>query len=431
MLKQLKLSITQKEKESQRTALVAQKQVYEERRKQLEESLREAETPDDIKLVREQVEGLEKESGDANLDEKIETLEKELAEIQEEIDEIKENTTGGEGESKPENTDTEERGKRMKGINELQVRELLKTGEYYERAEVKEFYEKFRNLRNVAGGELTIPEIVVNRIMDIVGDYSTIYPLVDKISAKGTVRILIDTDTSPAEWIEQNASIQVGDVGTITDISFDGYKLGKAVFVDKNLLEDSIVNLDAYVTKKIARAIALGLEKGIVLGEGSGKKQMLGIIPALPESNKVELVAAETNVVKLVKPIAKIDTGEDTSGEIIAAMKRTTYYSKILDILSTNLNGQMVAVLPSFANPNINGIKVVFNNFIPEDSVLYGDYDKYTLLERGSVTVEKSEHVRWLEDQVGFKGRGRFDGKPTKPAAFVLVTLKDEEPVNP
>lgn len=430
MLKQLKLSIAQKEKEAQRAALVAQKQAHEERRKQLEESLKEAESPDDIKLVREQVEGLEKESGDANLDEKIEALEKELTEIQAELEEIKENTTGGTN-PEPKAEGTEERGKRMKGINELQVRELLKTGEYYERAEVKEFYEKFRNLRNVAGGELTIPEIVVNRIMDIVGDYSTIYPLVDKISAKGTVRILIDTDTSPAEWIEQNAPIPVGDVGTITDISFDGFKLGKAVFVDKNLLEDSIVNLDAYVTKKIARAIALGLEKGIILGEGSEQKQMLGIIPALPESNKVELVAAKTNVIRLAKPIAKIDTGEDTSGEIIAAMKRTTYYSRILDILSTKLDGQMVAVLPSFANPNINGIKVVFNNFIPEDSVLYGDFDKYTLLERGSITVEKSEHVRWLEDQVGYKGRGRFDGKPTKPAAFVLVTLKDEEPANP
>lgn len=428
MLKQLKLSIAQKEKEAQRAALAAKKEKQEEKREQLEESLREAETADDIRLVREQVEEFEKESEEANLDEKIAELEKELKEIQAQLDEIKENTENGSQGAEPEKTDTEERGKNM---NVLQVRELLKTGEYYERAEVKEFYDKFRNLRNVTGGELTIPEIVVNRIMDIAGDYSTVYPLVDKISAKGTVRILIDTDTSPAEWVEQNAGIPVGDVGTITDISFDGYKLGKAVFVDKNLLEDSIVNLDAYVTKKIARAIALGLEKAIIIGEGSEKKQMLGIIPALPESNKVELVAADTDVIGLVKPIAKIDTGDDASGEIIAVMKRTTYYGRILDVLSTNLNGQMVAVLPSFANPNINGIKVVFNNFVPEDSVLYGDYDKYTLIERGSVTVEKSEHVRWLEDQVGFKGRGRFDGKPTKPGAFVLVTLKDKEPANP
>lgn len=423
MLKQLKLQLEKKSLEMQRSQLTEKNEGFQKRKAELVESLREAQTEEDIEIINRAVEDLETEAGAEDIEKKLEEIETELKRLQDEIDEINKKTeeTGTE----PEQGQQGERGENM---NSLQTRELLKTGAYYERADVKEFYDKFRNLRSVTGGELTIPEIVVNRIMDIVGDYSTIYPLVDKISVNGTVRILIDTDTSPAEWIEQNAAIPVGDVGTITDISFDGYKLGKAVFVDKHLLEDSIVNLDAYVTKKIARAIALGLEKAIILGEGSEKKQMLGIITALPESNKVELVANETNVVKLVKPIARIDTGNDSSGEIVAAMKRTTYYDKILDILATKLDGQMVAVLPSFADPNINGIKVVFNNFVPEDSVLYGDYDKYTLIERGNITVEKSEHVRWLEDQVGFKGRGRFDGKPTKPSAFVLVTLKDAEP---
>ena len=81
-------------------------------------------------------------------------------------------------------------------MNRLQVRELLKTGEYYKRGEVVEFYNQFKNLRAVTGGELVIPEVVVNRIMDILGDYSTLYPIVDKIRVKGTARILIDTDTT-------------------------------------------------------------------------------------------------------------------------------------------------------------------------------------------------------------------------------------------
>ena len=92
-------------------------------------------------------------------------------------------------------------------MNRLQVRELLKTGEYYQRSDVKEFYDKFKNLRAVTGGELTIPEVIVNRIMDMLGDYSTLYPIVDKIQVKGTARILIDTDTTPASWVEQSACI--------------------------------------------------------------------------------------------------------------------------------------------------------------------------------------------------------------------------------
>ena len=86
----------------------------------------------------------------------------------------------------------------MPKVRNAHIRELLKTGEYYERAEVKAFYEKVKELRGVTGAELTIPEIVINRIMDIVGDYSTMYNLVDKTKVKGKGRILLDSDTEPA-----------------------------------------------------------------------------------------------------------------------------------------------------------------------------------------------------------------------------------------
>ena len=98
-------------------------------------------------------------------------------------------------------------------MNRLQVRELLKTGEYYKRSEVIDFYTQFKNLRAVTGGELVIPEVIVSRIMDILGDYSTLYPIVDRIQVKGTARILIDTDTSAATWVEQNAAFSAFDCG--------------------------------------------------------------------------------------------------------------------------------------------------------------------------------------------------------------------------
>jgi HK97 family phage major capsid protein len=60
---------------------------------------------------------------------------------------------------------------------------------------------------------------------------------------------------------------------------------------------------------------------------------------------------------------------------------------------------------------------------MPVDTVLYGEFDKYTLVERENITIDNSEHVRFVEDQMAFRGKGRFDGKPTKPEAFALVTI--------
>ena len=270
-------------------------------------------------------------------------IEDEITELEVELEDVEEREAQA-------NKKTQKRDKgESEAMNRMQVRELLKTGEYYKRSDVIEFYDKFKNLRAVTGGELAIPEVIVNRIMDILGDYSAIYNLVDRIQVKGTARILIDTDTTPASWVEQNASLPVGDVGTLAYLDFDGFKVGKVTFVDNYLLQDSVINLDEYVSKKIARAISLALEISILSGTGLAGKQPTGIIPSIPLENQVD-VTAGSPMSEYVKPIGLIDTGEDVVGEITAVMRRSTYYAYFLELsVNVNSDGEVVGTI---AEPN-------------------------------------------------------------------------------
>ena len=306
---------------------------------------------------------------------------------------------------------------------------MLETGEYYQLPEVREFYEKFKNLRAVAGGELTIPNVIINRILDIVGDYTTLYPRVDKIRVSGTARILIDTDITPATWIEMSGAIPTGDVGTITNVDFDGFKVGKVTFVDNYLLQDSIINLDDYVVRKIARAIAKALDLAILKGQGASQKQPAGIIPAIPSGNQKTVTADEKLLVNLLKNVALIDTGDDSVGEIVAVMKRKTYYDRLLEYtINVNAQGNVVGKLPNLTQPDLCGLPVVFNQFMDEDKVLFAVLDQYTMVIREDISIDRSEHVKFVEDQMAFRGKGRFDGKPVRPAAFALVTIEDPVP---
>lgn len=419
MLKQLKLQAELKQRKSELTGYQTRQADFEKRKAELEAALNEAQSDEDLKLVEGQISELESEVTEADVDGKIGTVQGEISRIEGELADIDERSKNPAPKKTP--NQSEERGNIS--MNRHQVRELLKSGEYYERAEVKEFYEKFKNLRAVTGGELAIPEVVINRIMDIMGDYSTLYPLVDKIRVNGTARILIDTDTTAATWIEQSGAIPAGDVGTITDVSFDGYKIGKVTFVDNCMLQDSIINIDDYVSKKLARAIALGLDLSVLKGTGSANKQPDGIIPQLDASHKVTVLDPK-GYADIVKPIALIDTGADSIGEIVAVMKRSTYYNRLLGYsVQPTSTGEVVAKLPNLKTPDLLGLRVVFNNNMDADTILYGDYSKYTLVERENITIDKSEHVKFSEDQMGFRGKGRFDGRPTKKDAFVLVTL--------
>ena len=417
MLKQLRLTKQIEMKREELKKYEENEVGIQKRSKDITTSLEEAKSDEDIKLIDEEIEKLEKESGENEASKN--TLQEEIEQLENELNEINER-------SQSSNKNTHKRNKEeVVGMNKLQVRELLKSGEYYERSEVKEFYEKFKNLRQVKGAELTIPEVVVNRIMDIMGDYTTLYPLVDKMRVKGTVRILVDTDTTPAEWMEMRAAVPVGDVGTITDIDLDGFKVGKVTFVDNSILQDSIINLDDYVSKKIARAIALALDIAILKGKGAAFKQPEGIITNLPAKQKVT-VTDPNSYVPIVKPIGSIDTGEDSVGEIVAVMKRSTYYNRLLEysVLPTAA-GNTVAKLPNLGSPDLLGLRVVFNNAMEDNQILFGDFKQYLLVERESIVIESSTHAKFTEDQTGFRGKGRFDGKPVKPEAFVLVTVAD------
>ena len=427
MLKQIKLRNSLSKKQNRLNELLEKRQGFKKREAELEQALDEAQTEEDTQAIDEQITALENEIKEVstNIEGEISGLEADIKDIKKQIEEINNNAGAGkEGNQSDTQPDTQNGGERkMPTMSKQEVRELVRTGAYYRNKEVTDFYDKLKQLRSVGGEGLTIPQIVINRIMDIVGDYSTLYPLVDKITCSGTARILIDTDTEPAEWLEQKGGVPQGDVGTIASIDFDGYKLGKATLIDEYILQDSIINIDAYVIKKLARAIAMGLDKAILNGTGATDKQPEGIITKLPENHKITITDPK-NVIALAKPLALIDTGEDSTDEIVAVMHRTTYYDKVLDILAVNLNGGMVGAIPAFDKPNINGLRVVFNNFMDKDKILYGDFAKYTLVEREAMTVESDKSVKFLDDQVAYKGRGRFDGKPTKPTAFVLATLE-------
>lgn len=415
MLKQLKIMKALEIKRTKLKELETKAADILKRNEDAQAALSEAKTEDDLSLLETEITAIEKEQTDLETDKK--TVEDEIAALEEELDEIKER------ESKTSATkQTREKGA-TEDMNRLQVRELLKTGEYYKRSEVVEFYNQFKNLRAVTGGELVIPEVIVSRIMDILGDYSTLYPIVDRIQVKGTARILIDTDTTAATWVEQNAALPIGDVGTIASIDFDGFKVGKVTFVDNFMLQDSVINLDIYVSKKIARAIALALDIAILNGTGAVGKQPSGIIPAIPVENQVT-VAEGSALVEFLKPIGLIDTGLDSVGEIAAVMRRSTYYAYFLEYsINVDGNGNVVGKLPNLTRPDLVGIPVIFNNAMAADEVLYGDFQQYTLVERENITIDNSEHVRFVEDQMAFRGKGRFDGKPTKPEAFALVTI--------
>ncbi|MBB6451990.1 HK97 family phage major capsid protein [Salirhabdus euzebyi] len=421
-LKQLMIQKKINQRKSTLEELLKKEADFATRSSELEASISEAESEEEVSTVEEEINKLEEEK--KGFDDQKSKLEGEISDLEKELEQLNSNA--------PANN---ERGKKNMP---KQKEQRITSREYFTR-EVEEFYDELRSRLEArangqvlppgeSGAELVIPDIVVNRIRERIGDFTTLYPLVDKITAGGRVKLILDVDAAEATWLDQRGALPESDDSALTAVEFDGFKVGRVVYIDNSLLEDSIINLDDYLTKRIARSIAKSVDKAIAVGTGAVDKQPAGIIPAIPAGNQVT-VPSNPTYAEIIPHLGKIDTGEDASGEIVAVMHRQTYYAKIANLtLHVNSEGKDVVQLPNLAQPNFLGLKVVFNNYVPQDTIIFGVLEKYTLVERESTRVDMSGHYKFREDQTAVRGVGRYDGKPVMPEAFVKVTLQSEEP---
>src|SRR5690625_7961510 len=125
--------------------------------------------------------------------------------------------------------------------------------------------------------------------------------------------------------------------------------------------------------------------------------------------------------------MALIDDGEDGAplGEVIAVMKRSTYYSKLApQTFLPTADGRLV--VQTAQSPRLpDGTRIVFSQYAPDDTIVLGDFKKYLLGERAGAKLAVSTDVRFIQDQTVLKGTARYDGMPIYSGAFVVITITE------
>lgn len=418
-LKQLMLRKTIEQARSKLAEMEPTEATLETRSEDLSKAIEEASTDEELALVNEELEVLEKDQKDFDenkqqLAERISTMENELAELEKKSEakpKTTENRSDANMQTRTGELTREERAYLGRMDIRSQVRESLNT------REVQDFYGEIRDImtgkkRAINDAELIIPHTVYNRIQILVGDYGVMYREVDVIPLNGTARVVLDGSNPEGIWVEMCEPLQELSVG-FNAVEVDGYKVGGFFRVCNAILEDSMINLAMYLERKLAISIAKALDKAILLGIGSLGKQPMGIIPNLAAANQVTLADNAVGGIfgSLFGYMSLIDTGENSIGEVIAVMKRATYYKSVAPrLVLTNSSGTYT--LPNIQNPNFAGLRVVLSQYMPDDKVLVGDFKKYILAERAGVKLSSSNVTEFIQDNTLFKGTARYDGKP-------------------
>ena len=125
-----------------------------------------------------------------------------------------------------------------------------------------------------SGGYL-VPDSYDKQLVDGLREENVLRCLSRVVKTEHTLRIPITDETGTAQWINEEHPFVASDV-SFDQVTLGAFKLGTMVKVSEELLEDGMVDIQAYLKKEFVRRFADKEEEAFLRGDGVNKP--LGLI---------------------------------------------------------------------------------------------------------------------------------------------------------
>lgn len=382
----------------------------------------------------------------ADTDKQIEDIEKSVEEMERELSEIEDaqNRTvppppaDPVADESPKTTTKKKSGGKRTMFKTRSIRQMtiIEREEMTAREEVKSFLSEVRTAiaekRALSGGEYTIPTVIAGLIREDIIEYSKLYKHCRVLALSGNGRVIVMGKSSEAFWEECCDPIYELEKA-INKVDIDCFKVAGFVPLCNALIEDSDIDLLDEIMASILQGIGYALDKAIVYG--TGVKMPTGVVTAIDDddalklTNEITIAAADSTGIKLFQELIRATgaiANDYSRGFKTWIMAESTYINIKAESLSVNAAGTIVAGVDGVMPVAGGDIEVL--NFVPADNIVVGYFDLYVLGERKGMTIDTSEHVRFLQDQTVVRGRARYDGKPAVVAAFAVIGINGTTP---
>lgn len=278
------------------------------------------------------------------------------------------------------------------------------------------------NIGTDSEGGYLVPDEYERTLVDALKEENFFRSLATVIhTASGERKIPIVTGHGEAAWMEEGG-LYPDSEDTFGQTTISAYKLGTAIKVSDELLNDSIFDVEAYIATEFARRIGTKEEEAFFVGDGSNKPT--GLFGSAQDG----VTTAGANI-----------TFDDVMD--LYHSLRAPYRHKAVWLL----NDTTVKALRKLKDGNGNYIwqpsvvvgqpDMILNrpyytsNFIPDITagnkvMAFGDMSYYWIADRQGRSFKRLNELYAPNGQVGFLASERVDGKLILPEAVKVMTLK-------
>ena len=245
-------------------------------------------------------------------------------------------------------------------------------------------------------------------------------------TSSGDRKIPVVATKGTASWIDEEGAFVESD-DAFSQVSIGAYKLGTLIKVSEELMNDSIFDLESYISAEFARRIGAKEEEAFFTGDGRGKP--LGILAASG--------GAETGVTAASATAITADELMDLFYSLKAPYRKNAVWvlndSTIKAIRKLKDNSGQYLWQPSLVagTPDtILGRPVKTSAFMPaigasQKTIAFGDFQYYWIADRQGRSFRRLNELYAANGQVGFLGTQRVDGKLILPEAIKVLSQKE------
>ena len=244
-------------------------------------------------------------------------------------------------------------------------------------------------------------------------------------TSSGDRKIPVVASKGTASWIDEEGAFPESD-DSFGQVSIGAYKLGTMIKVSEELLNDSVFDLQSYISREFARRIGAKEEEAFFTGDGKGKP--LGVLAATG--------GAETGVTAASATAVTADELMDLYYSLKSPYRKKAVWVlndstiKAIRKLKDN-NGQYLwqPSLTAGAPDMILGRPIKTSAYMPviaagAKTIAFGDFSYYWIADRQGRSFKRLNELFAATGQVGFLASQRVDGKMILAEAVKVLEQK-------
>jgi HK97 family phage major capsid protein len=310
-----------------------------------------------------------------------------------------------------------------RGVEKMEREQILASAEYrsafFKNLQGKSLSDVEQRALTTASGSAggAVPTQTLNQIIDKLRQTSALYNFITVSFVPGNLSFVVANAKNAAQWKAEGSNGTAQD-DTVVTVTLGGYEIIKLVEISAAASAMTIDAFESYISAEIGRQLSIAFENAIVNGDGSGEPT--GILAGITwNSDNTSDYTTSLGYDDLVDALALLPTMYHQSAVFV--MNRKSLFGGLRKIKASD--GQPIFTY----NPQdraamaILGYPVVLNDYVPDDTILLGDFSYYRLNFSQAPTIEASREAGFASGKTVFRGLAVADGKPALAEAFVKI----------